>query len=454
MSKENDHVLVDVHCHYLHIWYVFLETLNWLWVHARKTRDAHPAGRRKEATSAAPGAIPLVQYLVDLVRAAGSLAKDNYQTEMGEYEKSDFFKKDNRTLLMTVPLMMDVFYFRDSGKGSMDEAILEVPRIAGLRRSCERILHTLIKKEFHRRGRPLTDERNPDTRAVNALFRRLDALTDSNVLGDTIDFDGVDMTLGYKVHLLELLGLARPDQAGKVFPFLAVDPRRRGILKLVTQLVRPTGPFYGVKLYPALGYWPDHPSLLPVYKHCEANQVPITVHCLYSNRFGSYARSIRAPRHFFVSGTDGYQDYVSSKTKLSPPEFFGPPNAWDGILANYDLRVNFAHFGGPDFDTLDSRNWTWMILAMMKTHKRKVYADLSCYSPADVATVMKILKCKHHMHAAEFLMFGTDYVILLLSPQHGQLSGYLRTFYEALHDASAPLPPNLFCENARKFLRQ
>ena len=81
-------------------------------------------------------------------------------------------------------------------------------------------------------------------------------------------YEGIELSPGYKKHMLELEELSN-NYPGKVFPFLAVDPRRIGIMKLIDLKVnKGIGIFKGIKIYPPLGYLPTHPNLEPVFEYC------------------------------------------------------------------------------------------------------------------------------------------------------------------------------------------
>jgi len=89
----------------------------------------------------------------------------------------------------------------------------------------------------------------------------------------------IELSPGYKKHMLELEELAKK-YPGKVFPFLAIDPRRMGTMKLIEMKVnKGKGIFKGIKIYPPLGYLPTHPNLAPVFDYCVQYDIPITLHC-------------------------------------------------------------------------------------------------------------------------------------------------------------------------------
>jgi uncharacterized protein len=70
----------------------------------------------------------------------------------------------------------------------------------------------------------------------------------------------------------------RDDYPELVIPFVAVDPRRPGIVQTTIALLEEPG-FCGIKLYPPLGYHPDHPALGELYAYAAEHDVPILAHC-------------------------------------------------------------------------------------------------------------------------------------------------------------------------------
>lgn len=107
----------------------------------------------------------------------------------------------------------------------------------------------------------------------------------------------------------------------KMIPFLFVDPRRINVIngingkeffdweigeeevngEIIKKVIlkdclvkkylekqgsnRETGNFKGIKLYPALGYYPFDEVLLPLYYYCVDNNIPIVTHCVKGTIF-------------------------------------------------------------------------------------------------------------------------------------------------------------------------
>jgi predicted TIM-barrel fold metal-dependent hydrolase len=75
----------------------------------------------------------------------------------------------------------------------------------------------------------------------------------------------------------ELLRLARYS-GGQVVPFYAADPRHPDIVERVKNSLG-KDKFRGVKIYPNLGYKPDDPKLMEIYKLCIKGDYPVLTHC-------------------------------------------------------------------------------------------------------------------------------------------------------------------------------
>ncbi len=142
---------------------------------------------------------------------------------------------------------------------------------------------------------------------------------------------------------------------GRIFGFVKVNPIRTNHYLLMQTALEQKG-FWGVKLYPSLGYEPDRPELIKVYEYCAANGVPVLMHCNH----GGFKRD------------DTTSDLCN-------------PARWRDILARPSLsglKICFGHFGGNENLTkpeIDPDSWTGTILSLMKQCSG-VYADISFHT--------------------------------------------------------------------------
>jgi predicted TIM-barrel fold metal-dependent hydrolase len=238
----------------------------------------------------------------------------------------------------------------------------------------------------------------------------------------------IELSCGFNAHMRDLEELSKdhPD----VIPFLAVDPRRIGVMELIEMKVnKGEGVFKGIKVYPQLGYLPSHPHLEKVFEYCEKHNVPVTTHTSSMGGIKNYESE-----NYVVSWVENnnhledFKDYNGNKG-----QYYSDPEKWRPVLERWpQLRLNFAHFGGDyQFEGQpDPKDIKWMnsIIDLIKKYDN-VYADLSYYTRKEtlayIANLMKqndILKSR--------LMFGTDYIMIMLDRELGGLDNYFDNFSE------------------------
>ncbi|OGC25626.1 hypothetical protein A2291_04345 [candidate division WOR-1 bacterium RIFOXYB2_FULL_42_35] len=187
---------------------------------------------------------------------------------------------------------------------------------------------------------------------------------------------------------------------GELMPFIMFDPRRPGAIALTVNALENLG-FLGVKLYPSLGYHPDpdnpynskevNKALNDLYDYCEAENIPITVHC---SKGGAYNKAI-----------------------LQSEELCHPAN-WEPVLKKHpELRLNLAHFGSDEalLDHENALSWANQILKLMKNFAN-VYADTSYHTKAlEKKTKEQYFKVLAELMedetVAERIIFGTDWLM-------------------------------------------
>ncbi len=171
---------------------------------------------------------------------------------------------------------------------------------------------------------------------------------------------------------------ALPDLAGTILPFATFHPDRG--LAGVDEVKRcfDMG-FRGLKLYPPLGFPPDHPLLMEqVYPLCVERNLPVISHC---SRGGVSHVDLDRLEEAWRAGRGGAE-----------PRRFASPHAFKPVMEAFpDLRVCLAHFGGaidwrdyleqpmdPDRADLREANWLTAILDMMGDPKyANLYTDIS-----------------------------------------------------------------------------
>ena len=110
-----------------------------------------------------------------------------------------------------------------------------------------------------------------------------------------------------------------------------------------------------------------------------------------------------------------------------------------------NLRINFAHFGGPEkgHEELINRKCVYSILRTIEEYPN-VYTDISFLSNSDrAAQIHDIIDNNEILN--ERLMFGTDFIMIMLDSSPGGLEKYFSNFSE--------LNSKILYENAKNFLK-
>ncbi|GAA0876466.1 hypothetical protein GCM10009118_28760 [Wandonia haliotis] len=246
----------------------------------------------------------------------------------------------------------------------------------------------------------------------------------------------------YKKQLDELLELSKEEP---IIPFFPIHPKRVELKKdvdgnpykynelydLFLEYFKDNQDgYFGVKLYPALGYYPAHDTLAPIYEVCQACNIPITVHC-GGEMISTFKKRIET--NIFGKPVT----VATGKRKLNARELNDPDN-WFVVMEKYEnLKVNLAHFGGSGAweksrDNLHQRIQD--IILLMEKYKG-IYSDFSYNFNDDEAT--RIFSnymrsdAKKYSKIKERTMYGTDYWVVL--PQSNMISDqeyFLDTLYE------------------------
>lgn len=177
---------------------------------------------------------------------------------------------------------------------------------------------------------------------------------------------------------------------GRLFPFIAVNPRRPNHFEIMERALNGMG-FVGVKLYPSLGYDVDSPKMEKVYAYCEERNIPLLTHC---SEGGFY-----------------YRDKLRKNSH---------PKLWDTILNRHKtLKISFGHFGGAKYlaqQDIPPESWSQTILDLM-TKYEGVYTDIAYHSePMKGGTAEtyyfknlgKLLKDSTYKRR---ILFGTDFFL-------------------------------------------
>jgi predicted TIM-barrel fold metal-dependent hydrolase len=203
----------------------------------------------------------------------------------------------------------------------------------------------------------------------------------------------------------ELLEMAQ-SSGGKIIPFYAADPRHPDIVQRVSDNLAPDK-FRGIKIYPNLGYRPDHPNLMEIYKLCMKGGFPVVTHC---SPGGIWRYGLSRDERRENSRPENYRDI------LDKDEY-------------RELKLCLAHFGGAEEWTRHLKGrvaeegeevpWVRTIYNMIASGKYpNLYADISytVFTPkvsgleVDLIDYLKVLLT--HPRVRERVLFGSDYYMV------------------------------------------
>lgn len=251
-----------------------------------------------------------------------------------------------------------------------------------------------------------------------------------------------------------------------LLPFLAIDPHNPDVFEDFVSAFVPSqnftgilaldqqAPFFGIKIYPSLGYVPNHPTLMEIFEICEQKQIPIVCHA------GGYRThpSVDEIDAAFRKQVNG--QWVDQVKRLSLKgdgrnhfaNFFLQPLHWENVLSAYPkLRLNLAHFGSNDDWLKYRRNEFSMVSQTINLIKKyeHVFADFSYafYKKVNIKAIYQA--CKADAHLARRVLFGSDFY--LCEVEHGSLSDFLENLREAFSPEPA-LANQIFYQNAVRFL--
>jgi predicted TIM-barrel fold metal-dependent hydrolase len=318
---------------------------------------------------------------------------------------------------------------------------------------------------------------------------------DARLVALTLDMDYMDNS-GAKpekqltAQLEEVKNIKRrhPDH---FFPFLGIDPRARsgstlvdwsknylaeGIKSHSTGLYHPY--FCGLKMYPALGFFPFDPRLDDLYHYAEKNGIPIMTHCTRSgsqyvgNNIEELIPSDGKPPMIDPEKASTNEAFIEAKTRIEKRilqyyndgkvkndiygdnfeacDIFGYPQNYVPLMIKYPkLKICLAHMGGSDEiikdtkeDVVNTENWANHCRHLMIEYDH-LYTDISytLSSLGEESVREKIIAwCKtpdkNGNPLSDRILFGTDYYMTereMKEPQLYKLAKeHLSPWYEQM----------------------
>ena len=407
-----ENYLYDAHCHIFTLRYAIKEVKGMLHDILDGTYPWHdPSSKSLFAVRGSWSDLKLLlRQLYELIHAAGGSEEENLNFLQQEAKKA--FPEDQ---LRIIPLMMDIFFMlayplnKDQEFKHVDE--LKTPQIDldDYQKCWNEILDDLTVYVQSNKAALIVNGINDVNKNIESA---LQIIGEERSIEETLKLrsgesmltgmDGFFRTEGYCNHLNNLMDLVKT-RKGELFPFIAIDPRREGIVDtlLSGSFIKGDARFYGVKLYPRMGFHPLSKPMDSVYQYCSVNNLPIITHC--------------GKGGFPPSTTWKYAD-------------FGNPLHFEPVIKKYpDLKINFAHFGSSD----PTFQWAKTVARLVEENEN-VYSDLSCYTNVRDLINKKQL-CDIRPKLKTRLMFGTDFDVMYFT-DNVSLKSYYNNFKTVFYD--------------------
>jgi len=393
--------MFDAHCHIFTIYYLILEVINMGWDMLWHTYPSDPPKDTDDnSVELSCGYIwEFLKWLLGVLDAAFGTEKENMDALRKAARCAGWPNLNLCNRLITVPLMMDIYYMFAYQVGEqyqgdlLSQSTPEKSAIADNDKFFDKFLTAIA----------------PSHRVSSFIRYQRHALKQSH---DNCS-QHISWTLGFRYQYVNLRKLVRWHK-NQLYPFFALDPRRSNVIKslLDGQLVNhQKGPFYGIKLYPRFGYHPACEALLPVYQYCEQNNIPITTH----------------------TSKNGFPPDIKDFIWPEEKAMLGHPDNFKTVLEQYpNLHINFAHFGMDASETI-WKDWADAIIQLMQVYPN-VYSDLSCYTKAadlnwfksnywDNAATKDVVRMR--------TMFGSDFDVMFFTNVGAiDLTKYFKQFKE------------------------
>lgn len=248
-----------------------------------------------------------------------------------------------------------------------------------------------------------------------SLAKSFDNIPDDNVLTSVLM---MDLEMGWETSLPKTFyeqveEVKEMTKQFPVLPFLACDPRRakmpdpkKDLYRLFSKAFCEGISFFGVKIYPAMGYHPSDYRLWPIYEICERYEIPIISHN------GGGAVSTNNRDFIIYAGEEAVNIQGSSREDVAYQ--LNDPLKWEIALNKFPkLKLDLAHFGSASAwrPKPDAQNRKATIIRLMNEYPN-VYADFS-FSLADLKASRNL---KNTLVSDELVrsrtLFGSDFWVV------------------------------------------
>jgi len=249
----------------------------------------------------------------------------------------------------------------------------------------------------------------------------------------------MDMTQGIKGEVASLtkqmddMKLIMNKYPNQILPFIAIDPNNPDAKEIFIKAFSDEYNFFGVKIYPSLGYLPSHPILMDIFDICQEKGIPVVTHCggdsvhttekRITSIFLDYDSKNRLIKH---------TEKVKFQTASDYGTYFNSPSKWEPVLRTFpNLKLNFGHFGGSSHwlklkvNNIDNK--VLRIIDLMLRYKN-VYSDVS-YSLSD-PTIFSIFVelYKKNKILRERTLFGSDFFMVVTEGKYKNMRTNFKLF--------------------------
>lgn len=257
----------------------------------------------------------------------------------------------------------------------------------------------------------------------------------------------------YQVQIEKMRAL-RNLMPGTILPFFAADPNNSRLIENFLRVFSTTEEynFFGIKIYPSLGYLPTHQVLMQLFEICEEKRIPVTSHCSGATVHTS-KKLITDIQGYHLTYDQEFSDKpitIRFKKKKSYAEFFNHPHNWLPVLKRFpNLKLNLAHFGGEEqwekYISGNKDNWVSYIISMINEYDN-LYADFSytLYYKKFFNGLLNLFKENDKLYRR--ILFGSDYYMIV---REGQFNRLFDIFKEEMGEA---VLKQMAMENPRQFL--
>ncbi len=217
----------------------------------------------------------------------------------------------------------------------------------------------------------------------------------------------------------------------KILPFVFIDPRRPEFLEAEDVLAFAKKyieqhKFMGIKVYPALGYFPFDHRLDALWAWCQERGVPVVSHTIEGTmryRETGAGNPTYYPRPGYARDFNTQQPTNADTWQRN----FTDPRNWEFVLEKYPaLKVNLAHYGAEDLGQPGDLEWY--------THIRRIISEyINAYT--DIAYILHnrnlfpvIYGDMQDAHAGKKILFGTDYYVVQKTKTEDRLIADFRAY--------------------------